>query len=315
MASDGRIITAAAPATPARSRREWARPWMSGSLPILLLAALPAIALIGVLLYFTAWAVVFSFTDLELFGRKATDWSFVGLENYERLFTRRGFLESLWTTLNFTFWSAIIGQSVLGFLLAVTLRTCRGGLRSFVEVSLMLGWLLPDIVAAFLWSATASSSGVINQLILVPLGMEPVNLINEYALPVVIFANIWKGTAWSYLLYSAALDNVSREVIEAAKVDGASAFQRITRVIVPIIKPHIGTNLLFITIWTFTYFPLIYALTGGGPGSQTRVLSIFLYQQSFSIGKLGYGSAISVAMLVIVGIMSLLYLRLLKEPK
>lgn len=292
----------------------WVSPFLSGSLPVLIIAVIPAVIFVGVLLYFTAWAITVSFTDLELVGRKAIDWSFVGLENYERLFTRRGFLQSLVTTLEFTFFSAIVGQSVLGFLLAVSLRSYRGTLKATIEVCLMLGWLLPDIVAAFLWSATASRTGLVNQLIIVPLGFEPVNFINEYALPVVTIANIWKGAAWSYLLYSAALDNVSREVIEAAKVDGANGWQRVRRVILPIIRPHIATNMLFITIWTFTYFPLIYALTGGGPGSQTEVLSIFLYKQSFGIGKLGYGSAISVAMLLIVGVLSIFYLRLMKEP-
>jgi multiple sugar transport system permease protein len=73
--------------------------------------------------------------------------------------------------------------------------------------------------------------------------------------------------------------------------------------------------MLFITIWTFTYFPLIFAMTGGGPGTQTQTLAVYLYLQSFSRGNLGYGSAISVAMLVIVGVLSLFYLRLLREPK
>jgi multiple sugar transport system permease protein len=86
-------------------------------------------------------------------------------------------------------------------------------------------------------------------------------------------------------------------------------------VILPIIRPHIATNMLFITIWTFTYFPLIYAMTGGGPGRQTQVLAIFMYEQSFKIGKIGYGSAISVAMLVVVGLLSIFYVRLLREPK
>ncbi|WP_404401142.1 carbohydrate ABC transporter permease [Pelagibacterium halotolerans] len=290
-------------------------PWLASNLWLLVALAIPAVLLIGALLYFTGWALAFSFTDLELVGRKAINWSWVGFDNYERLFTRRGFLESLWTTTIFSFFSAIVGQSVLGFLLAATLRTQRSVLRGVIEATIMLGWLVPDIVAAFLWSATTAQTGLINNLIIVPLGFEPVNFINEFALPVVIIANIWKGMAWSYLLFSAALDSVSREVVEAAKVDGATAFQRVWRVILPIIRPHIATNMLFITIWTFTYFPLIYALTGGGPGRQTEVLAIFLYKQAFTVGKLGYGSAISVAMLVIVGVLSLFYLRLLREPK
>jgi len=290
-------------------------PMLASGRWLLLAGMVPALILIAALIYFTFWAVTFSFTDLELIGRKSVEWSWVGLDNYERLFTRRGFLEALWTTGIFVFFSAIVGQSVIGFLLAAVLRNDKSGLRSVIEVAIMLGWLLPDIVAAFLWSATTSTTGLINSLIVVPLGFEPVNFINTYALPVVIVANVWKGTAWSYLLFSAALDSVPREVVEAAKVDGATPFQRIWRVILPMIRPHIATNLLFITIWTFTYFPLIYAMTGGGPGRQTTVLAIFLYEQSFSTGKLGYGSAISVAMLAIVGVLSLFYLRMLREPK
>jgi multiple sugar transport system permease protein len=153
--------------------RNMASPWLSGSLWILALAALPAVFFIGILLYFTGWAFAFSFTDLELVGRKATDWSWVGLDNYERLFTRRGFLQSLQTTVTFTFFSAIVGQCILGFLLAVALRGRRGPLRTVVEVAIMLGWLLPDIVAAFLWSATTSRTGLINQIFVLPFGGEP----------------------------------------------------------------------------------------------------------------------------------------------
>ncbi len=295
--------------------RNQANPWITSNLPLLVVAMLPAILLIGALLYFTAWAFMFSFTDLALVGKKAVEWSWVGLENFERLFTRKGFLESLWTTIIFVFFSAIVGQSVLGFLLALALRNRYSTLKTVVEVCIMLGWLLPDIVAAFLWSATTSQTGLINALIVVPLGFKPVNFINEFALPIVTIANVWKGTAWSYLLFSAALDSVSREIVEAAKIDGASPWQRIWLVILPIIRPHIATNMLFITIWTFTYFPLIFAMTGGGPGRQTETLAVFLYNQSFSRGNLGFGSAISVAMLIIVGVLSIVYLRMLREPK
>ena len=290
-------------------------PWLASNVWLLVIGMLPAVLLLLALLYFTAWAFSFSFTDLELVGRKSVDWSWIGFDNYVRLYTRKGFLDALWTTVIFTFFSAIVGQSALGFLLAAALRTSRSNIRSVVEVAIMLGWLLPDVVAAFLWSATTSQTGLVNNLIITPLGFKPVNFINDYALPVVTIANIWKGTAWSYLLFSAALDSVSREVVEAAKVDGATPFQRVWMVILPIIRPHIATNMLFITIWTFTYFPLIYAMTGGGPGRQTETLAIFMYKQSFSTGKLGYGSAISVAMLLIVGALSLIYLRLLREPK
>ncbi len=276
---------------------------------------LPAAILILALVFFTAWVITFSFTDLELVGVKSINWNWIGLDNYERLFTRRGFLDSLWTSVLFTFFSAIVGQSVLGFLFAAALRNNYSLLKPIVEVAIMLGWLLPDVVAAFLWSSTLSDTGLVNMLIVQPLGLKSINFMNEFALPVVIISNIWKGVAWSYLLFSAALDSIPREMIEAAKVDGATAWQRVSMVILPMIRSHIATNLLFITIWTFTYFALIYAMTGGGPGRQTEVLPVFMYNQSFGVGKLGYGSAISVAMLIVVGFLSLFYLRMMKEPK
>jgi multiple sugar transport system permease protein len=278
-------------------------------------AMLPAIALIAALVYFTAWAVTYSFTNLELTGFNSINWKWIGFDNYIRLFTRNGFLGSLWVTVVFTFFSALVGQSVFGFALAASMRRIQGGGRTTVEVTIMLGWLLPDIVAAFLWQATTSTNGFLNTLIVEPLGFPAYNFLASNALAVVIIANIWKGTAWSYLLFSAALDSISREILEAARVDGATGLQRIWLVTLPIIRPHIATNMLFITIWTFTYFPLIYALTGGGPGSATEVLSIFMYHQSFGVGKLGYGAAISVAMVIIVGALSIFYLRQLKEPK
>ena len=290
-------------------------PWLRSARVPMLVAMLPAFVLIAALVYFTGWAITYSFTNLELTGANSINWKWIGFDNYVRLFTRQGFLSSLWVTTVFTFFSAIVGQSVLGFTLAASMRRLQGVTRTAVEVAVMLGWLLPDIVAAFLWQATTTKIGFINTLILQPLGFPAYDFLANHALAVVIVANIWKGTAWSYLLFSAALDAISREILEAARVDGATGLQRVWLVTLPIIRPHIATNMLFITIWTFTYFPMIYALTGGGPGSQTEVLSIFMYHQSFGVGKLGYGAAISVAMVLIVGVLSIFYLRLLKEPK
>lgn len=290
-------------------------PWLAAARGPMLIAMLPAAICILATLYLAGWAVVFSFTNLELTGARSINWAWVGFDNYIRLFTREGFLNSLWVTSVFTLFSAIIGQTIFGFGLAVMLRGSRSMLRNIVEVSIMLGWLLPDIVAAFMWSNTTSATGLINSVLLAPFGIPPVNFINQYALPVVIIANIWKGTAWSYLLFSAALDSVSREVAEAARVDGATPFQSIRMVILPMVRAHLVTNLLLVTIWTFGYFALIFALTGGGPGRRTEVLSIFMVHQSFEVGKLGYGSAIAIAMMLVVGLLALAYLRQLKEPK
>ncbi|WP_168157067.1 carbohydrate ABC transporter permease [Roseibium sp. TrichSKD4] len=277
------------------------------------IAAIPAVLFILLFIFYAGWTIWTSFTDLSLLGRKSINPSFVGFDNYIRLITRDGFLQSVWTTTVFTFFSAIVGQCGIGLLLAIIMKSSRFRLKSFVEFAILFGWLAPDVVAAFMWNAFASSDGMINVIILQPLGFESVNLLNEYAIEVVIISNIWKGTAWSYLLFSAALDTVSREVIEAAYMDGANALQRLRHVLLPLLRAQIATNLLFVTIWTYAFFSLIYALTGGGPGRETEVLSIYMYKQAFDVGKLGYGSAVAIAMMLIVGGLSIFYVRQNKD--
>lgn len=287
--------------------------WLRRSAAPLALVALPAILFILLFAFYAGWTIWVSFTDLALLGKKSVEPAFVGFDNYVRLITRDGFLASVWTTTIFTFFSAIVGQCGVGFLLALILKSQRYRLRSLVEFALLFGWLAPDVVAAFMWNALASPDGMINSLILVPLGFERSHLLNLYAMELVIIANVWKGTAWSYLLFSAALDTVSREVVEAAYVDGAKAWQRLRYVLLPLLRAQIATNLLFVTIWTYAFFSLIWALTGGGPGRETEVLSVYMYKQAFEVGKLGYGSAVAIAMMLIVAGLSIFYVRQSKD--
>src|SRR3569832_933489 len=145
-------------------------PWLRSARVPMLVAMLPALLLVAALIYLFGWALAYSFTNLELTGPTSLNWRWIGFDNYVRLFTRQGFLNSLWVTVVFTFFSAIVGQSVFGFGLAAAMRTLRGWPRTTVEVALMLGWLLPDIVAAFLWQAPTTKIGYINTLIQQPLG-------------------------------------------------------------------------------------------------------------------------------------------------
>src|SRR5690348_6312459 len=98
-----------------------ASPWLRSARAPMLLAMLPALVLVAALIYFTGWAVTYSFTNLELTGPNSINWRWIGLDNYVRLVTRQGFLSSLWVTTVFTFFSAIVGQSVIGFTLAAAM--------------------------------------------------------------------------------------------------------------------------------------------------------------------------------------------------
>src|SRR3954468_22819953 len=101
-------------------------PWLRSARVPMLMAMLPALLLIAALVYFTAWAITYSFTNLELTGPNSINWRWIGFDNYVRLFTRQGFLSSLWVTVVFTLFSAIVGQSFVGFMLASTMRGLRG---------------------------------------------------------------------------------------------------------------------------------------------------------------------------------------------
>lgn len=272
----------------------------------LYISLIPFILFITLLVFCVIWAIAVSFTDKSLIGAAAVHPSFIGLRNYAKLLNHPDFINSLKVTFSFTFISAVLGQCVIGLLLAVMLKQKNIRMKPFFEVAVLLGWLLPDMVAAFMWGAFASATGFLN-VVLSPLGVNPINWISVNPLTTVIIANVWKGTAWSYLLFAAALDTIPGELFEAADVDGATAWQKLVLINIPIILPTILVNILLITIWTFGYFSLIYGMTGGGPGHSTEVLSILMYKEAFESFRIGYGSAISISMTIIVGSLSVIY--------
>ncbi len=272
----------------------------------LYISLIPFALFILLLVFCVLWAIAISFTNKSLIGISAVHPRFIGILNYAKLLRHPDFINSLKVTFSFTFISAVVGQCIIGLLLAVLLRQKHIRFKAFFEVAVLLGWLLPDMVAAFMWGAFASATGFLNT-ILAPLGMKPINWITVKPLTTVIIANVWKGTAWSYLLFAAALDTIPGELFEAADVDGATAWQKLVLINIPIILPTILVNILLVTIWTFGYFSLIYGMTGGGPGHATEVLSILMYKEAFESFHIGYGSAISISMTIIVGSLSVIY--------
>ena len=129
----------------------------------------------------------------------------------------------------------------------------------------------------------------------------------------VSFANIWRGTAFSMLVYSAALSAVPGDVYESASLDGAGPVRRFTSVTLPLLRPAIATNLMLTTLQTLSVFGLIFIMTGGGPSRQSQTLPLYMYEQAFSYGQLGYGTAVALLLLLIGAVASLIYLRLLPE--
>lgn len=253
----------------------------------------------------------FAFTNLSLTGSSSSAVTFVGFRNFANMFSDPTFRVSILRTITFLVFSAIIGQQVLGLLLALLMNERQRVFRSVIGVLVLAGWVTPEIVVAFIFYAFFSDQGTLNT-VLGWFHVKPIAWLYTFPMTAVIVANIWHGTAFSMLVYQAALGDVPKEILESAQIDGAGRFQRLLRVTLPVIKGSIATNMVLITLQTLGLFTLIYSLTGGGPGNKTETLPIYMYQQAFADYQLGYGTAISLILLVIGILASLLYMRTLK---
>lgn len=270
----------------------------------------PALLLIAVFLVFPAlWLLWIGLTNLTVSGRTSVDVSFVGLDNYAKALDDPLFGNSVWITLLFVFGSAIIGQNFLGFTLAWSMRDAHRWVRAVVESLVLLAWILPASVVAVLWIAMLDrDEGTLNQMFDNPGYAWMI----QHPLAVIIVFNIWRGTAFSMLLYSAALSTVPPSHLETARLAGASGPQTLRDAVFPHVRGHVLTNTLLISLWTFNDFTP-YLLTRGEPNHRSETLPIFLYRQGIDDGALGYGAAASVLMLLINLVLALFYLRLLRR--
>jgi multiple sugar transport system permease protein len=268
--------------------------------------------LIAVFLVFPAiWTLYLGLTNWRLTGLAAADPQFVGLDNYLDALTDPAFHNSLRLTLAFVLFSAVIGQSVLGFALAWTARKLRASVRTILETVVLLAWIIPASVVAFLWLALLDRrSGTLNAL----LGTDGMAWLLDYPMQSIIVFNIWNGTAFSMLLFSSALASVPPSQFETARMAGAGLLATLRDVVFPNIRGHILTNTLLITLWTFNVFAP-YLITAGGPQGRTEILGVYIYRVALRDGALGKGAALSLIMILINLVIALVYLRLLRERK
>ncbi|HEV2636399.1 MAG TPA: sugar ABC transporter permease [Actinocrinis sp.] len=269
----------------------------------------PALALL--VIFFAGpllWSVYTAFTDMALSGSATVH--FTGLANFRRMFADPAFIKSLELTVLFVVGSAVIGQNCLGLLLALLLRGRRRVVRTSITGLVVGAWVVPELVAGFAWYAFLYKTGTLNSLI----GHFGLSQDWLYSAPMiaVILANTWRGTAFSMLVYSAALSDVPPELLEAAAVDGASGRARLRYVTLPLIRRAIVSNLMLITLQTLASFGLIYVMTGGGPGNASETTPLYMYEQAFQFYQLGYGTAMALVLLVLGALFSLIYLRLIK---
>ncbi|QKG20200.1 carbohydrate ABC transporter permease [Actinomadura verrucosospora] len=270
----------------------------------------PALVLVAVFLVFPAlWTLYLGTTDYRLTGLAASRPKFVGVQNYGDVLGDGDFHHSLWLTLQFVLGSAVIGQTLLGFAIAWVMRDRTGFVRRVVEALVLLAWILPGSVIAFLWIALLDrDGGTLNAL----LGTPGTAWLIDHPMACVIVFNVWHGTAFSMMLYGAALGNVPPSHLETARLAGASTFQTLRDAVLPRIRGHVLTSLLLISLWTFNDFTP-FLITAGGPDRRSEIMSVYVYRTALGDGRLGFGAAISLIMILINLVIALVYLRALRE--
>jgi ABC-type sugar transport system permease subunit len=238
---------------------------------------------------------------------------FIGLDNYLEAFREPRFWGSLAHTAFFAVTSVAL-ELLIGLWFALALnRTFRG--RGLVRAAVLVPWAIPTVVSALLWRFMFEGQSGIANAALVSLGLirEPVLwlLDPKLAWVPVILADVWKTTPFVALLLLAGLQNIDSSLYEAARIDGASGWRQFRYVTLPLLKPAILVALIFRTLDAFRVFDLIYALTGGGPGTSTEPIALYTFNSLLQNLQFGYGSALSVIVFLITFSLALLYIRFL----
>jgi len=236
---------------------------------------------------------------------------FIGLENYQELIRDPVAQHSFWVTLVFVSTTTFF-ELLFGLLLALLIHRRFPG-RGTLRACVLIPWAIPTVVAAQMWRFLFNDAyGMINYAIFgngvayyIPWLAQP-----KTALFTIILADIWKTSSFAALLILAGLQIIPEELYHAAKVDGATVWQRFWHVTWPLIRPAMLVALLFRTIDAFRVFDLAFVMTQGGPADATNVLQLYGYKKMFVEGWMGYGSAISVSVFIGVLVLAVIYVRM-----
>lgn len=278
----------------------------------LVMFAPAALLLAGLLGWPIVWTFLLSFTNEQLTGPTALHHSYIGLGNFLALLSADDFLGSLLHSIEYLVGSAYIGQVLLGFMLALLLRQCTRKVQAILGGIVVMSWIVPETIAAFMWFALLGQGGIIQET-LHAAGVSYTTTLVNHPMFSVNMANSWRGVAFSMMLFTAALAAVPKELIEAAMIDGASAWSRTIHIILPFITGSILIAIVLVTLATLNDFTLIFTLTGGGPGNSSQVLSTYMYQTGFVEYRIAYGTAVSVIMLLIGVALSIIYVRAMRR--
>ena len=239
---------------------------------------------------------------------------FIGLENYAKVFSDTFFWETFWWTIIFTVVTVAL-ELVIGMLLALLMTKKIPG-QGLIRAVVLVPWAMPAIVAGIIWSQIFAYNGFINNLLsALPFVQENYPWLgNESSAKVaVMIADIWKNTPYMSLLLLSGLLTINKEYYEAATIDGAGRWRQFWSITVPLVRPTMMVTILFRIISAMRVYDLIVAMTNGGPGGSTTTVSMYAISTYFTYGNIGYGSALSVMLLLLSVFISLFFVDSLKS--
>jgi raffinose/stachyose/melibiose transport system permease protein len=279
---------------------------------VITLYVLPALLLILLLIYIPIILTgYYGLMDWNGIGKM----KFIGLENYAELIQDKKFWQSTWHSLLLGIFSTIslVGYLILSLILASKIKGAN-----FLRKIYLIPMLLSSVAIGQLWAKIFDpTNGMINRLLVLlgfdnpPLWLADANIV-LFALFIPI---VWQYAGFYIIIFYAALKNVPEELIEAAKIDGASPIQIAYKIKVPLISGVIKVMVILAIVGSLKYFDLIFVLTGGGPNGASEVMASYMYTEAFSKYNFGYGSAIGFGLLVICLVMTWLIQKLLSSKE
>jgi raffinose/stachyose/melibiose transport system permease protein len=272
----------------------------------------PALAVYAlVVLYPSIAGVVYAFTDWSGIG----SFSFVGLANFHTLLGDDRALQSISNTLLLTV-AIVVVQNLIGLLLALGVNANIRS-RTLLRVIFFAPAVVSPVMVAFLWKYVYNpdnGAGLNGILGAVGLGGLRQDWLGNPSITLwsVAAMVVWQYAGYSMVIFLAGLQDVPAELLEAARIDGASSWQRFRYVTWPLLAPALTVNLMLSTIGGLKLFDQVYAATNGGPGTSSETLSTVLYKEAFVYGKFGYSTAVALVLALFVAAVSLVQLRYLR---
>lgn len=280
-----------------------------------ILLCLPSFIIIFCVLgYPLGYSIYISFLKMNI-ASSLRGPEFIGLTNYVNALYDIKLWAAIGRTTYITLWDVLVGTS-LGLLMALLLNTMLKG-RGILRAIVLFPFILPPVVNGLIWKWVYNPNyGFLNGF------LYQIGIIREYqswlsqpwtALHMIILANLWQGTAFAYILYLGGLQSIPLQLYDAAKIDGASRCQTLTRITLPLLLPITLVVVVLKTILTFKLFDLIYVLTGGGPANSTQVITYYIYKKSFDFLEFGGAAALSYILTLLLLVFVYVYYKLLQK--